>query len=182
MSASTNRNFNFVSEPSRGELTFKKRSEVMQLPAQKRVEKLTEKSLDGKTMKNTKPDGVHFLASFYGTDIGQTDSEEFWRSLLHDALEGTSIYVLGSDFHKFDPQGLTGMFLLSASHASFHTWPERDGYVVLDFFSCSGDEEARKVMDFIERRIAHKRVEIRRVSRGYAVQPDAVEELLLVSK
>ena len=133
-------------------------------------------------MKNTKPNGVHFLASFYGTKPEQTDSKEFWCSLLHDALAGTSIYVLGSDFHKFDPQGLTGMFLLSASHASFHTWPEKNGYVVLDFFSCSGEEEACKVMNFIQHRIEHEKVEIRRVARGYTVESNpVVEQTLLVS-
>ena len=120
-------------------------------------------------MKNLEnPDGLHFLVNFFGTDPRQTDSTKFWAAVMEDALIGTSIRILGSNFHNFDPHGLTGMFLLSASHASFHTWPEKDGYVVFDFFSCSGDREAMKVMDYLFSRIKHQHVEVHEVKRGYS--------------
>ena len=38
--------------------------------------------------------------------------------------------------HEFKPQGLTIIFLLSESHLSIHTWPEKKA-LCLDLFSCS---------------------------------------------
>ena len=38
-------------------------------------------------------------------------------------------------FHKFEPQGFTLVALLSESHFSFHTFPER-GVISFDFFTC----------------------------------------------
>ncbi|CAE7263814.1 speE, partial [Symbiodinium sp. CCMP2456] len=43
--------------------------------------------------------------------------------------------VLGHLEHKFHPQGVTALLLVSESHLSIHTWPER-GYAVVDVVSC----------------------------------------------
>ena len=38
-------------------------------------------------------------------------------------------------FHEFEPQGVTGVIVLSESHLSIHTWPET-GYAAVDFYTC----------------------------------------------
>jgi|TARA_B110000971_G_C19667451_1_gene345154 S-adenosylmethionine decarboxylase proenzyme len=38
--------------------------------------------------------------------------------------------------HKFEPQGITLITLLSESHLSMHTWPENKS-ICIDIFSCS---------------------------------------------
>jgi len=52
--------------------------------------------------------------------------------------------------HKFPGGGATGIGLLSQSHASYHTWPEK-GYVAFDLFSCRqlDNEEVSKVVAFV---------------------------------
>lgn len=59
----------------------------------------------------------------------------FLESVLVRAAEISGTKVLGSKFHRFEPQGITGVLLLSESHASVHTWPET-GMAAVDFFTC----------------------------------------------
>lgn len=43
--------------------------------------------------------------------------------------------ILGKLEHKFEPQGFTVIYLLSESHISIHTFPERD-YLAFDLYTC----------------------------------------------
>ncbi len=38
-------------------------------------------------------------------------------------------------FHKFSPQGVSGVVVISESHLAVHTWPEH-GYAAVDVFTC----------------------------------------------
>lgn len=38
-------------------------------------------------------------------------------------------------FHKFSPQGVSGVVVLAESHIAIHTWPER-GYAAVDTYTC----------------------------------------------
>ena len=38
-------------------------------------------------------------------------------------------------FHKFSPQGVSGVVVISESHLAIHTWPEL-GYAAVDVFTC----------------------------------------------
>ncbi|HEY4001121.1 MAG TPA: adenosylmethionine decarboxylase [Candidatus Xenobia bacterium] len=41
-------------------------------------------------------------------------------------------------FHKFSPQGVSGVVVLGESHVAIHTWPEI-GYAAIDIYTC-GDK------------------------------------------
>ena len=43
--------------------------------------------------------------------------------------------VLNLISNKFEPQGVTAIALLAASHISIHTWPESN-YSAVDIFTC----------------------------------------------
>jgi S-adenosylmethionine decarboxylase len=71
--------------------------------------------------------------------------------------------AVGETFHQFEPQGVTGIILLSESHFSIHTWPEK-AMLAADIFSCSGRENALKALELLQsyfepRKIKHKVVE-----------------------
>jgi S-adenosylmethionine decarboxylase len=76
------------------------------------------------TMKNSKPDGFHFLLEFFGCDVEQINSMDFWQRELRASIAGTSMEVLHDFYYQFTPEGITGYLLLSSSHISIHTWPE----------------------------------------------------------
>jgi len=81
--------------------------------------------------------GRHLLADLEGIDAGLLRDEALLSELLESSLWAAGFTVLGKNFHKFTSGGcgVTGVALLSESHAALHTYPEY-GYLALDVFSC----------------------------------------------
>ena len=117
-------------------------------------------------LPNCAPDGIHHLVEFFGCCPHQINSQTFWETILAKSLEGSSIQILNQHFYSFNPHGVTGYILLSASHISVHTWPEH-GYIACDIFSCSGEEETATIVNKIISAIKHERNHISTLRRGY---------------
>lgn len=60
--------------------------------------------------------------------------------------------------------GVTGVFLLAESHASYHTWPEHR-LVCVDFFTC-GDVDLIALSEMLVREMAGERISVQVVPRG----------------
>lgn len=63
------------------------------------------------------------------------DDEEYIKQSLADAALRCGATLLSITTHRFKPQGVTAVALLSESHISLHTWPEH-GYAAADAFTC----------------------------------------------
>ncbi len=81
--------------------------------------------------------GRHLIAEFYGCDAAITGDIEAIRQHLNAAAEIVEATVVGEAYHRFEPDGVTGVVLIAESHLSIHTWPSR-GYVAVDIFTCGG--------------------------------------------
>ena len=57
------------------------------------------------------------------------------KPIMEKVIKKSKVSIISKKFHKFKPQGLTGFYLLSESHLSFHTWPEL-GSISIDFYTC----------------------------------------------
>ncbi len=67
------------------------------------------------------------------------DDEFFLRNLLETSAIACGANVLETVSYKFDPHGVTVICLLSESHISIHTWPEK-GEAAVDVFTCGESE------------------------------------------
>ena len=117
-------------------------------------------------LKNSSPDGVHYLVEFFGCDKVQLDSVPFWEKLLTDSILGSDVNLLNSHFYQFTPHGVTGYLLLSASHISIHTWPEYE-YVACDVFSCGDETETEKIVAHIKNNLPHRTDRSKKLNRGF---------------
>lgn len=79
--------------------------------------------------------GKHCFTEVYGCDNKLLDDEEFLKNQIIEAINKTKLTLLNISSHKFSPQGVTIVALLSESHISIHTWPEK-GSAALDVFTC----------------------------------------------
>jgi len=86
--------------------------------------------------------GLHIIANFFGCKNASllVDKEKLSK-LLVKSVEKNSLTILDKSFYKFDEGGITGFLLLSESHISIHTWPERDNYLSLDIFVCNFNKD-----------------------------------------
>lgn len=57
------------------------------------------------------------------------------KSLLDGICEKYDFSILNKSEHVFHPEGLTILYLLSESHLSVHTFPERK-YIAIDLYTC----------------------------------------------
>ncbi len=117
-------------------------------------------------LKNSNPNGEHYLINFFGCDKKQINSVDFWKKVLPASIDNSKMAVLKSFFYEFNLQGITGFLLLSSSHLSIHTWPEYQ-YVACDLFSCSDKDDTKKAIDYLKKKIKYSRAEIKKIKRGY---------------
>ena len=79
--------------------------------------------------------GKHFLLNLYGCSSILLNDERFLIDLMENAAVASGATILKTVSHKFEPQGVTGICLLSESHISIHTYPEL-GKCYADIYTC----------------------------------------------
>lgn len=79
--------------------------------------------------------GRHALYELHGGNPNLLNDEEFIKKSLAEAADAAGATLLGLITHKFEPQGVTAVALLSESHLSFHSWPEHC-FASIDAFTC----------------------------------------------
>jgi len=79
--------------------------------------------------------GKHFLLNLHGCPSNLLNDEQFLINLIENAAIASGATVLKTVSHKFDPQGITAICLLSESHISIHTYPEL-GRCYSDIYTC----------------------------------------------
>ena len=62
------------------------------------------------------------------------------KNILNHICDKYNYTILNQIEHIFHPQGLTILYLLSESHISIHTFPERE-YFALDIYTCREYED-----------------------------------------
>jgi S-adenosylmethionine decarboxylase len=61
------------------------------------------------------------------------------KKLLDTICETNQFTILNKVEHAFTPQGITILYLLSESHISIHTFPEKK-YIAMDIYTCKDYE------------------------------------------
>lgn len=79
--------------------------------------------------------GVHFVASYSQCDAGALGDPDTLEMVMREAAIASGATILNVASHRFPPDGLTCVILLSESHASIHTYPEH-GACFVDLFTC----------------------------------------------
>ena len=92
------------------------------------------------------------------------DTERVAGALL-DAADRARTTVLGSSFHKFSPQGVSGVVVIAESHISVHTWPEF-GYAAVDVFTCGDHAMPRRAATSLVEAFAPTNHDIKVIARG----------------
>lgn len=108
--------------------------------------------------------GAHVLADFWGCQFEKLDDAVYLMDCLRKAAQDAKMTILGELNHKFEPQGFTGILLLSESHISIHTYPEQ-GYAAIDVFTC-GSGMTQKAIDYLREALQPTHVQEMVVRRG----------------
>jgi S-adenosylmethionine decarboxylase len=79
--------------------------------------------------------GRHCAVDAWGVNFDLINNAEFLKERMVEAAEACGATVLSVQHQQFEPQGATVLVLLSESHLSIHTYPEK-GFAALDCYTC----------------------------------------------
>ena len=120
--------------------------------------------------------GLHLFIDIHGVKPEPLMNLEFIKEMMVKACQATGANVLSVHGHSFgEGMGVTSVVVLSESHGSIHTWPEKN-LAVMDFFTCGTcnprlaipvlfealDPEVDAVVDLIYRGVPPMRYDVLR--------------------
>lgn len=118
----------------------------------------------------SKPLGIHILAELHDCDFQKLDDLVLLENAIIKAVEIAGASLVDTMFHKFSPQGVTGIALIMESHLSIHTWPENN-YAAVDFFSCNHSMKITEAIEHISTMVNCKNLTIKNIDRGISLSP-----------
>lgn len=90
---------------------------------------------------------------------------EFLRTSMVEAAQRCGATVVGENFIKFSPQGVTGVLVLSESHLSIHTYPE-EGFAAIDCYTCGTTVDPEVACDYLKKVLGGRVAGYRALLRG----------------
>lgn len=114
--------------------------------------------------------GRHILAEIYDCDENILNNRELIEEILVKAALEAGAEVREVAFHKFSPQGVSGVVVISESHLAIHTWPEL-GYAAVDVFTCGDRVDPWDACNYISKGLCSKNMNASEVKRGIFERP-----------
>jgi S-adenosylmethionine decarboxylase proenzyme len=113
----------------------------------------------------TSPFGKHILAEYYECECTYLDSEPAIRELMLEAASISGSTIVGTIFHHFSPQGVTGVVVIAESHLAIHTWPEFR-YASVDIFTCGTHLDPWAGFEYLKERLQSRKSLSKEIIRG----------------
>ncbi|WP_067927955.1 adenosylmethionine decarboxylase [Alicyclobacillus shizuokensis] len=109
--------------------------------------------------------GRHVIAELWGCNPESlNDLQSIERIMVNAALEaGAEIREVA--FHKFAPQGVSGVVIISESHLTIHSFPEH-GYASIDVYTCGDRIDPNVACDYITEALGATKRDAIEVPRG----------------
>jgi S-adenosylmethionine decarboxylase len=109
--------------------------------------------------------GTHIVCELSGCDARRLESVEGVRTMMVEAARTANATIMESAFHRFQPQGVSGVVVIAESHLSIHTWPET-GYAAMDFYTCGDNTDPWAACEYAARALGAKTMLTTEVKRG----------------
>jgi S-adenosylmethionine decarboxylase len=91
--------------------------------------------------------GRHVISELWGCEFDKLNDIDFIEKTFVDAALKSGAEIREVAFHKFAPQGVSGVVIISESHLTIHSFPEH-GYASIDVYTC-GDLDPTIAADYI---------------------------------
>lgn len=109
--------------------------------------------------------GRHVAVDTWGVNFDLLNSAELLQSHMVEAAEACGATVLSVQSKQFEPQGATVLVLLSESHLSIHTYPER-GFAAIDCYTCGETVDPQAAIDYLVNVLKPEKTYAKKLIRG----------------
>ena len=118
--------------------------------------------------------GRHLLVDLYDCDPVLLSEVAEVRRILRQAVIESRATIVTDHFHQFQPYGVSGVIVISESHATIHTWPERSCAAV-DLFTCSETVDTDRLVQVLTEQFKATQTRSTMVERGVGISLDREE-------
>ncbi|MFD2706691.1 adenosylmethionine decarboxylase [Salibacterium lacus] len=110
-------------------------------------------------------EGTHDIADLWGCSFSILNDEKRLTAYIKEAAAKAGATVLSVQSHRFDPQGVTVLAMLSESHMSIHTYPEK-GFCGIDCYTCGASIDSGEAVAHLKACLAPSGMQRRLLKRG----------------
>ncbi len=115
--------------------------------------------------------GRQMTIEYYECSATAFLDETLVEQALLKAAKESGATIISSSFHKFEPQGVSGVVVIAESHFTIHAWPEHD-YAAVDIFTCGDNIDLEKAIHSMKDSFASANVVISSdQNRGIIAKP-----------
>jgi S-adenosylmethionine decarboxylase len=109
--------------------------------------------------------GTHVIADIYDIDPAVVNDEKLILDGLTVGITRSGATLCGMQTKRFEPNGMTAIYLLSESHVSVHTYPDQRS-LFFDAFTCGDHCTPEAILDELVAALGNcgRRIEV--VGRG----------------
>jgi S-adenosylmethionine decarboxylase len=111
--------------------------------------------------------GTHIICELSGCDPRTLTDVEQVKSIMVSAAQEANAEILKVAFHRFQPQGVSGVVVIAESHLSIHTWPET-GYAAVDFYTCGDHTDPWRACEYAAQHLGAQTMLTTEIKRGIA--------------
>jgi S-adenosylmethionine decarboxylase len=109
--------------------------------------------------------GTHIIVELSECNARILGDVDHVTNILVSAAKEANAEVLQTAFHRFMPQGVSGVVVIAESHLSIHTWPEY-GYAAMDIYTCGDRTDPWKACRYAAEKFQAKQMLTSEVRRG----------------
>ncbi len=99
-----------------------------------------------------------------GCPFALLDDTQCVQEALLACADAIGATVVECVFHRYSPQGVSGVVVIMESHIAIHTWPEY-GFAAVDIFTC-GDMDMSAGIEVVAAHLQGRAVRSEIVERG----------------
>ncbi len=118
--------------------------------------------------------GRHLIVEYSECDKRSLDDIRLLEEGMCESVRRSGATIVRSVFHRYNPQGVSGVVVIAESHISIHTWPEY-GYAAVDFFTCGDSVDPYKAHEYLASVLSAGSFHIQELKRGI---PSATDEVI----
>ena len=110
--------------------------------------------------------GSHFLVELIDCSPDKLKKAQDVKQIMNQVVQKSKSSMVGSTFHQFQPEGVSGIILIEESHFAIHTWPEVS-YAAADIFTCGHEMDPYVAIEVMKEMFEAKEVRYQVVKRGF---------------
>lgn len=110
-------------------------------------------------------EGIHITADLWGIESSIIENNLLLIDLAKIAAKISGATIVSVQFKEFQPMGMTVVILLSESHLSIHSYPEKS-FIAVDCYTCGGKVDPEAAINNLISRLNPIKVYVRKLKRG----------------